>query len=209
MRAQIEIKIFGVDFFLVSAALAAAMVVLAAVAGDLLDFYPVCFEVTFPFFAAVAVGEWGKTRADGNFDVIAAQSRSLFQWAFLRYAAAFAAVSAFALFTMAGASLLRREMPIREALLLYFPPAFFLSSLCTLLGLYCRQEHVAPLACGLLWLTALLTRSLLRFPGVEYLYLFIRFAGDQNGIWLWNKGALTLAGLFLWCLLYGKCRRMP
>ena len=88
-RIVSEAKIFGVNFFLVSAFLTLAVLALSVLGGDLLDFYPTAFEVVFPLFAAIAAGEWGKTRADGNFDCIAAQSRSLFGWVFLRYAAAF------------------------------------------------------------------------------------------------------------------------
>lgn len=80
--------------------------------------------------------------------------------------------------------------------------------LCLSLHSICRQEHIATLVCGVIWLIILLTRSLLRFPGLEYVYLFIRFAGDQNNIWLWNKGIITLAGLFLWCTIYWKCKRV-
>ena len=207
-RIESEVKIFGINFFIVSVAFTVAMIVLSIIAGDLLDFYPVSFEVIFPFFVTIVVGEWGKTRADSNFDIIAAQSKSLFKWVLLRYIIAFAISSLFAVFSMAGASVMRYEMPIWELIVLYFPPTFFLSSLCALLGIICRQEHIATLVCGVIWLIILLTRSLLRFPGLEYVYLFIRFAGDQNNIWLWNKGIITLAGLFLWCTIYWKCKRV-
>ncbi len=53
----------------------------------------------------------------------------------------------------------------------------------------------------LLWLVALLTRSLLRLPGVEYVYPFLRFAGDQHGVWLWSKAALAGIGLLLFTAL--------
>lgn len=79
-RATSEIKITGINFFIISAAFTSALIVLSAIAGELLHFYPVSFEVMFPFFATIAVGEWGKTRADSNFDIIAAQSSSLFHW---------------------------------------------------------------------------------------------------------------------------------
>ena len=207
-RIESEVKIFGINFFIVSAAFTVAMIVLSIIAGGLLDFYPVSFEVIFPFFVTIVVGEWGKTRADSNFDVIAAQSKSLFKWVLLRYIIAFAISSLFTVFSMVGASVMRYEMPIWELIVLYFPPTFFLSSLCALLGIICRQEHIATLVCGVIWLIILLTRSLLRFPGLEYVYLFIRFAGDQNNIWLWNKGIITLAGLFLWCVIYWKCKRV-
>ena len=127
MIAQIEseVKIFGINFFIVSVTFTVAMIVLSIIAGDLLDFYPVSFEVVFPFFVTIVVGEWGKTRADSNFDIIAAQSKSLFKWVLLRYIIAFAISSLFAVFSMAGASVVRYEMPIWELIVLYFPPTFF------------------------------------------------------------------------------------
>ena len=55
MIAQIEseVKIFGINFFIVSVTFTVAMIVLSIIAGDLLDFYPVSFEVVFPFFETV------------------------------------------------------------------------------------------------------------------------------------------------------------
>ena len=60
MIAQIEseVKIFGINFFIVSVTFTVAMIVLSIIAGDLLDFYPVSFEVVFPFFVTIVVGEW-------------------------------------------------------------------------------------------------------------------------------------------------------
>ena len=42
-RIESEVKIFGINFFIVSAAFTVAMIVLSIIAGDLLDFYPVSF----------------------------------------------------------------------------------------------------------------------------------------------------------------------
>ena len=75
-----ELKIAGSNLFLISIAFAAALIFLAVTAGNLLDLSSIGFEVIFPFFAAIATGEWGKTRADDNYDVIASQSKSLFKW---------------------------------------------------------------------------------------------------------------------------------
>ena len=83
-----EIKIAGANFFLVSGAFAAFLTALAILAGDLMDYSAVGFEVLFPFYTAMAASEWGKTRADRNFPVIAAQSPSMFSWVFLRWLAA-------------------------------------------------------------------------------------------------------------------------
>lgn len=181
---------------------------LSAVAGELLDFYPVAFEVIFPFFVTIAVGEWGKTRADSNFDIIAAQSSSLFRWVLLRYVITFGTSSVFAVFCMALSSAFRYEFPLWELLIVYFPPAFLLSSLCALFGICFAGEHVATLSCGIVWLIALLMRSLLRIPGAEYIYLFIRYTDGQNPVWLWNKCIVTVIGFSLWGIIYALHRSL-
>ena len=201
-RATSELKIIGMNFFILSAAFTFALIVLSAVAGELLSFYPVSFEVMFPFFVTIAVGEWGKTRADSNFDMIAAQSSSLFRWVLLRYAATFGLSSIFAVFCMAFSSAFRYEFPLWELLVIYFPPAFFLSSLCALFGISYAGEHIATLFCGIVWLIALLTRSLLKISGAEYIYLFIRYADGQNPVWLWNKCIVTAISMLLWGIIY-------
>ncbi len=206
-RVWSELKIMGADFFILSAAFTAAIILLSAIAGELLPFYPVSFEVFFPFYAAVAVGEWGKTRADSNYDLIAAQSSSLFRWVLLRYVIPFGLSTFFALFSMVFSSVFRYEFPLWELLLIYCPPAFFLSSLCALFGIHCTWEHVAASACGILWLLLLLARSLPAIPGAAYIYPFIRYAGEQNSVWLWNKGIVSALGLSLWGILYLMCRR--
>lgn len=201
-----ELKIAGSSLFLISIAFAAALIFLAATAGELLDLGSMGFEVIFPFFAAIAVGEWGKTRADDNYDVIASQSRSLFKWVLSRYFAIWGTISLVAVAAMVAVFLLRREMTLGELVLVYLPTSFFLSSLSAYIGLRCSQEHIAALVCGIIWLAMLLLRSLLRIPGLEYFYLFIRFAGDINGVWLVNKAILSIAGSALWCAIYMTCK---
>ena len=208
-RVESEIKIIGINFFVISTAFTITLVILSTIAGELLRFYPVSFEVIFPFFVTIAVGEWGKTRADNNFDIIAAQSRSLFRWVLLRYVITFGISSLFAVFCMLFSSVFRYEFPLWELLLIYFPPALFLSSLCALLGIHYTAEHIATLICGIIWLTVLLIRSLLRIPGVEYIYLFIRYADDQNPVWLWNKSIIAGSSLFLWGIIYLRCKNAP
>ena len=202
-----EIKIAGANFFLVSGAFAAFLTALAILAGDLMDYSAVGFEVLFPFYTAMAASEWGKTRADRNFPVIAAQSPSMFSWVFLRWLAIFAATGLLAVCCMLVSGVFRQEGSVWEMLLVYFPTAFFFSSLCALAGILWSREHVAALTGGLLWLTALFTRGLLRFPGVEYVYPFLQFAGDQNRVLVWNKGILTAAGLLTWGGIWLKCRK--
>lgn len=58
-RLLLELKIAGINFPLVTAALSLALVLFAALAGELLDFAPIAFEVVFPLYAAIAVGGVG------------------------------------------------------------------------------------------------------------------------------------------------------
>lgn len=193
-----ELKIMGVNPVLLSAAITAAFILLSVSAGELLDLSCIGFEVIFPFFAAIAVGEWGKIRADENFDMIAAQGRSVFRWMAARFTAVFFTVSLFAAIGMIPVGFIRQEMPLWEMSLTYFSPAFFLGTLSMLLNLCLTGEHISTLICGTVGLVTIILRALLRFPGVEYVYLFIRFAGDKNGIWPVNKAILLLLGLAMW-----------
>lgn len=206
-RVESELRIIGINFLIISAALTISLIVLSAIAGELLNFYLISFEVIFPFFVTIAVGEWGKTRADSNFDIIAAQSKSLFHWVLLRYVITFGISGLFAVFCMLLSSAFRYELPLWELLTIYFPPTLFLTSLCALLGIHYNEEHAATLVCGIVWLLVIITRSLLKVPGVEYIYLFIRYADNQNPVWLWNKSIIAAAGLFLWGIIYLKCKK--
>ena len=207
-RVRSELRIAGGNLFLLAAALSAALILLAALSGELLPAGVVSSEVILPFFTAVAVSEWGRTRSDGSFEVIAAQSRSLFRWVLIRTAAVFGVCVLFSLACLAAVCALRPEQPFWELTVAYLAPALLLVSLSALAGLYSAQEHAAALVCGILWLAALLARGLLRLPGVEDVYLFLRFAGDEHGVWPVNKAVLSAAGLLLWWPIRHRCRKM-
>ena len=208
IRSEIlmEMQIIGSNLPLLSAAVIAVFTFISLISGELINLSCVEFEVVFPFFTAIAVGEWGKTRSDANYDVIAAQSKSLFRWVLMRYLTVWGICSLSALGGMAAVFFIRREMAMGELICIYFPTAFLLSSLAVLTGLVYVREHTAALVCGLVWLVSLMLRSLLQFPGLAYFYPFIRFAGVDDGIWLVTKGVLCLMGLGLWGLIYWTCR---
>lgn len=206
-RIKKEIKIMGLNPVLISVSVVASFTLLAVFAGELLNLSYIGFEVIFPFFAAIAIGEWGKIRADDNFDVIAAQATSLFKWVLARFSAVFFSVSLFALISMMSVAFIRKEMPLWEMILTYFSPAFFLGSLGMLLNLCFSGEHISTMLCGSVWLVTMMLRALLRFPGVEYIYLFIRYAEDKNGVWPVNKVILLLLSFLLWAWSYLLCKK--
>ena len=197
-RLKSELKIAGSNLYLISAVFVVVFIFLAWYGGDLLNLSILGFEVIFPFFTAIAVGEWGRTRADENYDVIAAQSKSLFGWVITRYTAIMGTICVFAVVALTAVTLIRGEMPIWEV---------FLSSISAFVGVCHSQDHIATLVCGVFWLISLMVRSLLRFPGIQYIYLFIRFAEDQNGIWITNKAILCFFGLLLWGMTFLKCKK--
>ena len=202
-----ELRVLGTSLCLLSTALLAVLVLLALAAGDLLALSLPAFEMALPLYAAIAVGEWGKLRADGGFEVIAAQSRDLFPWVLARYLAVMGVVCLFALAGMAAMSLARGELPLWEMAAVSFPTVFLFSSLSALCALLFSREHIASLVCGVLWLAALLARGLLRLPWVQYVYPFLRFAGDENGVWPVNKAVMTALDLLLWGLAYRFAKR--
>ena len=202
-----EMQIIGSNLPLLSGAILAAFSFFALISGELINLSSVGFEVVFPFFTTIAVGEWGKTRADANYDVIAAQGKSLFRWVLMRYLAVWSICSLSALGGMAAVFFIRKEMAMGELICIYFPTTFLLSSLAALTGLVYVREHMASLVCALVWLTSLMLRSLLRFPVLSYFYLFIRFAGVDGSIWMVNKGVLCIIGVGLWGLTYWICKK--
>lgn len=203
-RIRNELKIAGSNLYIVSMALVVFLVFLSLFAGELLNVSSIGFEVIFPFYAAIAVGEWGKTKSDDNFDVIAAQSSSVFKWLAIRYIAVMGVVSGFAAAGMVIVFFIRNEVVFLEMLWLYFPTAFFLSSLSMAAGICFEKEHAAAMICGVVWLAALMTRGLLRIPIVQYFYLFIRFAGVQSNIWMINKSILLIMGLMIWFGIWSR-----
>lgn len=209
IRSEIlmEMQIIGSNLPLFSGALVAVFTFISLISGELINLSCMGFEVIFPFFTAIAVGEWGKTRSDANYDVIAAQGKSLFRWILMRYLTVWGICSLSALGGMAAVFFIRREMTVGELICIYFPTAFLLSSLAVLTGLVYIRDHMATLVCGLVWLVSLMLRGLLRFPKLYYFYPFIRFAGVDESIWLTNKGVLCLIGLGLWGLIYWVCKK--
>ena len=202
-----ELKIMGINPILISSAIVVAFALLAVFGGEMLNLSCIGYEAMFPFFTAIAVGEWGKTRADDNYDVIAGQGKSLFAWIFIRFLTVFTMVSLFAVFSMVIVFLVRNEMPLWEMALTYLSPALCLSTLGTLLNLFFEEEHISTLICGVVWVVTILMRSLLQFPGVEYVYMLIRYAGDVNGIWLINKAVLLVISGIIWIVIYYTYRR--
>ena len=122
-RLLLELKIAGINFPLVTAALSLALVLFATLAGELLDFAPIAFEVVFPLYAAIAVGEWARFRSDAAFEAIAAQSPARFPWMLCRFFAVFATVILFALATMLAAAYVLSELKTGFSIgfLIYIP----------------------------------------------------------------------------------------
>ena len=204
---RLEAKIMGINPFWISALLTAAFLIVCATGGDNVNWGYLGFEILFPFYMAVAVGEWCRIRADQIFDVISAQGKSLFLWIVRRFLILFVTVTVFAVIGMLGIVIITKAASIGELLLTFLPTAFFLSSVCIFLSVLSSIPHIPTMAVGVIWLFSIMSMSLLRFRPIQYLYLFIRFAGVDSSTWILNKLVLLVAGLILWLCVFIVCQK--
>ena len=165
------------------------------------------FEILFPFYAAIVIGEWCKTRTDPMFDVISAQGKSLFGWMVRRFIFLFGTASIFACIGMVGVSAIKQNNSVFDMLCVFVPTAFFLSSLCVFISLLSSIPHIPTMTVGVLWLFSVMAESLLRFPLIQYFYLFARYAGINSPIWIVNKAVLLSIGAGLWLCIYLFCKK--
>lgn len=204
---KLEAKIMGINPFWISALLTAAFLIVCATGGDNVNWGYLGFEVVFPFYTAIAVGEWCRTRADQMFDVISAQGKSIFLWIVRRFLLLFVIVTVFAVVGIFGTVTITQTAPAGELLLTFLPTAFFLSSVCIALSLLSSVPHIPTMAAGVIWLFSIMSMSLLRFRPMQYFYLFIRFAGIDSSIWILNKATLLFIGLALWLFVFLVCKK--
>lgn len=204
---RLETKIMGINPFWISALLTAAFLIVCATGGDNVNWGYLGFEVLFPFYMAVAVGEWCRIRADQIFDVISAQGKSLFLWMVRRFLVLFVTVTVFAVIGMLGTVIITKTASIGELLMTFLPTAFFLSSVCIFLSVLSSIPHIPTMAVGVIWLFSIMSMSLLRFRPIQYLYLFIRFAGVDSSTWILNKLVLLVAGIVLWICVFLVCQK--
>ena len=204
---RFETKIMGINPFWISALLTTAFLIVCATGGDNVNWGYLGFEVLFPFYMAVAVGEWCRIRADQIFDVISAQGKSLFLWMVRRFLVLFVTVTVFAVIGILGTVIITKTASIGELLMTFLPTAFFLSSACIFLSVLSSIPHIPTMAVGVIWLFSIMSMSLLRFRPIQYLYLFIRFAGVDSSIWILNKLVLLVAGIVLWICVFIVCKK--
>lgn len=114
MIMKYEIKILGINPLWISALLVGAFLIVCGTGGSNINWGYLGSEVIFPFYTAVVIGEWCKTRTDPMFEVISAQSKSLFWWIVRRFALLFGTVLIFAFGGMAGISIIKGENSIPD-----------------------------------------------------------------------------------------------
>ena len=156
---KLEAKIMGINPFWISALLTAAFLIVCATGGDNVNWGYWGFEVLFPFYMAVAVGEWCRIRADQIFDVISAQGKSLFLWIVRRFLVLFVTVTVFAVIGMLGTVIITKTASIGELLMTFLPTAFFLSSVCIFLSVLSSIPHIPTMAVGVIWLFSIMASS--------------------------------------------------
>lgn len=202
-----ESKIIGINPFWISALLTTTFLIVCATGGRNVNWGYLGFEVIFPFYMAIAIGEWCKTRSDQMFDVISAQGKFLFVWVVRRFVLIFGAITVFAVVGMVGISVITQSATIGDLMLTFVPTAFFLSSVCVFLSMLSGASHIPTMAVGVIWLFSILSISLLRFHAIQYFYLFVRFAGMDSPVWIINKVVVLFVGIVLWIGVFFICQK--
>lgn len=209
---RMEARIAGGNLIWISTFLVASLSALCAVGGDLINLSFASYEVIYPFYASIAVGEWVKVRTDPIFDVVAAESGSLFLWIIVRFMYVFCVVSGIAALGILGTHALRGEAGFGELMWVYSTTALFFGSLSALASLISRVEHMATALAGVVWLFFVAARALVETsPITRYFYPFLRLVAPADSIWPLNKLILlAFAGLF-WAAIWAVChmRRPP
>lgn len=202
-----ESKIIGINPLWISALLAGTFLVVCATGGDNINWGYLGFEIIFPFYTSIMIGEWCKTRTDPMFDVISAQGHSLFGWLVRRFVLLFGLAIVFAFVGMIGVSSIRQGNSIFDMICAFVPTAFVLSSACVFISLLSDIPHIPTMAVGVVWLFSIMATSLLRFPPVQYFYLFARYAGISSPLWIANKIILLSIGMVLWICIFYFCKK--
>ena len=202
-----ETKILGISPLWISALLVGTFLSVCGTGGGNINWGYLGSEVIFPFYTAIVIGEWCKTRTDPMFEVISAQSKSLFGWIVRRFALLFGAVFIFAFAGIIGVVIIKGENSIPDFLFTFLPTAFFLSSASVFISLLGNVPHIPTMAVGVLWLFSIMCMSLLRFAPIQYFYLFVRYVGIVGPIWIVNKTILLSIGIILWFGIAFFCKK--
>lgn len=202
-----ESKIMGINPLWISILLVVTFLIVCATGGDNINWGYLGFEVIFPFYTSIIIGEWCKTRTDPMFDVISAQGYSLFGWLVRRFVLLFGLAITVAFMGMIGISSIRQGNSIFNLICAFVPSAFVLSSACVFISLLSDIPHIPTMVVGVVWLFSIMAMSLLRFPLVQYFYLFVRYAGISSPFWVTNKIVLLSIGVLLWISIFLFCKK--
>jgi len=202
---NLERKIAGGNILWITILVLISYIVICITGGELIDWVYLGFEVMLPFYTAIAVSEWVRTKSDPLLEIIIVHARSLFLWVLGRFIYIFGITTTLSVIGMMALRAVTLEFSLSEVLFVYLSTAFFISSLGVLSSFFSRQAHAATAVCGTIWLFSLLVKSLVRFPAVAHVYLFIRFAEPDNPVWVVNKVVLLLLGIVMWLIIWYIC----
>lgn len=202
-----ESKIIGINPLWISVLLIGAYLIVYATGGDNAKWNYIGFEVIFPFYMAIVIGEWCKTRTDPMYDVVSAQGRSLFGWIVRRYIFLFVTVGITIFIGMLFFSRISENVSSIDLLFAFLPTAFFLSSICVFISMLGNIPHIPTLIVGVLWLFSIMAISLLRFTPIQYIYLFAGYAGINGSLWRMNKVFLLSMGAVTWIGIFAICKK--
>lgn len=205
-----EGKIIGINPLWISVLVIGTFLVVCVTGGTNVNWSYLGFEVIFPFYMAVMIGEWCKIRTDPVFDLISAQGKSLFGWIVHRFATLFAGMCLMIFIGLLLFSFISEGVSffdIIDIIFTFLSTSFFLSSICVFISIFCDVPHIPTMIVAVFWLFSFMIMSLLRFKPIQYFYLFPRYAGISDSVWIINKIILMFIGAVLWLSIFVVCKK--
>jgi len=204
---SIEIRKCGINVVWITAAVLVAFIILCITGGDLVNLPVLGFEVMCPFLIAILVCEWVETLSDPMIDVIWVHSKSLFQWVLNRFIVVAGISGTLCALCMFCLRLWVLDFSLVELSFVFIATAFFFTSIGVFTSFLTKQPHVPAVVCGMIWLFALMARSLIRLSVIAYIYPLLKFADNDTEMWITNKIILLTVSVCLWLWIYFICRK--
>lgn len=204
---RLEARRIGHKLWILPVSSLLMIVVGSFAAGDLVDYSAVAFELIYPLFAAVAVGEWCPVRCDEAVDIIFAQTASLRRFVTVRFLVVYSSVILPAIPAILLVTKIRAGSTYLHSPLMCIAPSFFLSVLALTVNTFRFGNHTSSMIAGLFWLTLLVTRNFVIEQKLYSIDLFYVFNGGLiREEFLMNRTILILTGIFMFGWIWLRIR---
>jgi hypothetical protein len=204
---RLEARRIGHKLWILPVSVLLVIVIGSFFAGDLVDYSALSFELIYPLFTAVAVGEWCPVRRDDAIDIIGAQTTSLRHFVTIRFLVVYTAVILPSIPAILSVVRIRSESGFSHSPLMCLAPSFFLSVLALAVNTFNFENHTSSMIVGLFWMTILVTRNFIIERELHWIDLFYVFNGGWNrDEFIINRSLFILTGVVIFGWIWFRIR---